>query len=242
MGKRGTKVKISVVLPAYQESENLKDILPKLHSTLAQLDTPYEILVIDTENPMDETASVCRSENARYIQRRGGNYYGDAIRTGFSDATGEYIVVMDADGSHNPEAILQFFSEMETGQYDVIIGSRYCKGGTSHNGPILKFMSWCLNLTYRIIFHLNVNDVSDSFRMYKADQIKKLPLTCNNFDIVEEILVRLSLDMPNLRIKEVPIHFNKRAYGESKRDLVKFILSYLSTIYRLKQIGKPDKR
>lgn len=235
-------MKISVVLPSYQESENLKEILPKLHQALEKTNQSYEILVVDTEAPMDETEAVCQAGNARYIQRRGGNYYGNAIRTGFADAFGEYIVVMDADGSHDPEDIVRLLAEMETGKYDVIIGSRYCRGGNSHNGLILKFMSWCLNITYRIAFHLNVSDVSDSFRMYKSKQVKALSLECENFDIVEEILIRLSLGIPQLKIKEVPIFFNKRVYGESKRDLIKFIFSYLSTIFRLKKISKRAKK
>lgn len=231
-------MKISVILPSYQESENLKEILPKIHFALTQTGENYEILVVDTKEPMDETEAVCQLENAHYIQRCGGNFYGDAIRTGIAKASGEYIVVMDADGSHDPMDILQFFTEMKSGKYDVIIGSRYCKGGNSHNGLILKLMSWCLNVTYRVIFHLDVSDVSDSFRMYKSNQLKELSLECKNFDIVEEILIRLVLSIPELRIKEVPIFFNKRVFGESKRNLIKFIFSYLSTICSLKRIGK----
>lgn len=235
-------MKISVILPSYQESENLKKILPKMHFALTQTGEDYEILVVDTEEAMDETEAICQSENAHYIRRRGGNFYGDAIRTGIAEASGEYVVVMDADGSHDPMDILQFFTEMKLGKYDVIIGSRYCKGGDSHNGLILKLMSWCLNVTYRVIFHLDVSDVSDSFRMYKTNQVKELSLECENFDIVEEILIRLVLNVPGLRIKEVPIFFNKRAFGKSKRDLVKFIFSYLSTIYRLKGISKAAEK
>ena len=233
---------ISIILPAYQEAENLKNILPKLHESLKQLGVPYEILIIDTMQPMDDTREICYNNNASYFPREGGNLYGDAIRTGFFHAQGKYTVVMDADGSHNPEDIIRFYKEMKSGNYDLVIGSRYCKGGYTDNNFILKSMSWILNVTYRILFHLKVKDVSDSFRMYKTNQLKKLELECDNFDVVEEILIKLSLLKQEFVTKEVPISFNKRVEGESKRDLGKFIKSYLKTINRLLKIRRHARR
>ena len=152
---------LSVVLPAYQEAENLKCILPRLRHTLETVGEKYEILVIDTMEPLDDAETICISNSSRYINRRGGNLYGDAIRTGFKEALGEYIVVMDADGSHNPEDITRFYDEMKTGRCDLVIGSRYCKGGKTENGFILRLMSRVLNITYKVVFGLKVNDVSE---------------------------------------------------------------------------------
>ena len=225
---------ISVVLPAYQEAENLKNILPNIHEVLKNVD--HEILVIDTMEPMDNTEEVCRENHTRYIPRTGGNLYGDAIRTGFASATGKYTVIMDADGSHDPREILNFLEVMEQGKTDLVIGSRYCKGGYTDNNFILRFMSWALNVTYRVFFGLKVKDVSDSFRMYKTQQIQQLQFECDNFDIVEEILIKLSYSFDPYIIRELPISFNKRVAGESKRDLVKFIISYITTIRKLLRI------
>ena len=160
------------------------------------------------------------------------------MRTGFDEANGDYIIVMDADGSHNPKDIVRLYAEMENNHYDLVIGSRYCKGGYTENNFILRFMSWALNVTYRILFQLRVKDVSDSFRIYKAAQLKRLYLECNNFDIVEEILIQLKYTVRDFKVKEIPISFSKRAAGESKRDLIKFIKSYLKTICRLMRIKK----
>jgi dolichol-phosphate mannosyltransferase len=186
--------------------------------------------------PMDNTEEVCRENHTRYIPRTGGNLYGDAIRTGFASATGKYTVIMDADGSHDPKEILNFLEVMEQGKTDLVIGSRYCKGGYTDNNFILRFMSWALNVTYRVFFGLKVKDVSDSFRMYKTHQIQQLRFECDNFDIVEEILIKLSYSFDPYIIRELPISFNKRVAGESKRDLVKFIISYITTIRKLLRI------
>jgi dolichol-phosphate mannosyltransferase len=232
---------ISIVLPAYKEAENLKNILPLINQTLGKANIDYEILVINTIIQMDDTESVCNKNQAICISREGGNLYGDAIRTGLKKARGKYIVVMDADGSHNPSDILRFYSEMKQKDYTLIIGSRYCKGGYTDNNFILKFMSWILNVSYRIMFGLKVKDVSDSFRMYNADSIKKVELECDNFDIVEEILIKLKYGVSNFNVKEIPISFNKRVAGESKRDLLKFIKSYIQTMRKLLHIKNQTK-
>lgn len=233
---------ISIVLPAYKEAENLKNILPMINHCLEKTHLEYEILVIDTMEKMDHTEAVCRNNYANYISREGGNLYGDAIRTGFVKANGKYIVVMDADGSHNPKDILRFYDEMKQEDYTLVIGSRYCKGGYTDNNFILKFMSWILNVTYRIMFGLKVKDVSDSFRMYNAKSVKNLELECDNFDIVEEILIKLKYCLNTFRVKEIPISFNKRVAGESKRDLVKFIGSYIKTMKRLLKIKQKARK
>lgn len=233
-------VDISVVLPAYLEEENLKNILPAIHDALNSV--KHEIVVVDTLEPMDNTKQVCEANNARYVNREGGNFYGDAIRTGIIKACGKYLVLMDADGSHDPKDICRFYERILTGKYDLIIGSRYCKGGTTDNDFILKAMSWALNFSYSVAFSLNLKDVSDSYRLYKSEQIKNIDLECSNFDIVEEILIKLTLQYPGYRMLEEPIFFNKRAAGESKRNLLKFIMTYVFTMIKLLKIRHNYKR
>jgi dolichol-phosphate mannosyltransferase len=231
-------MELSIVLPAYKEAENLKKILPEIHAQVSKLNIEYEILIVDTIEKMDDTFDVCKSNNAVYIMREDGNYYGDAIRTGIKRASGKYILIMDADGSHEPKSILEIYNKITSENLDVVVGSRYCKGGKTDNNFILKMMSWSLNLTYKIIFALKVNDCSNSFRMYDSAKLKSLSLECINFDIVEEILIKLQLMYSDLAIGEVPVHFKKRDKGVSKRDLVKFILTYFVTIKRLLELKK----
>jgi len=226
---------ISVILPAYHEAENLAELLPKIKKVVSSIGQPYEILVIDTMTKMDNTDEICLANGCTYLNREHGNNYGDAIRTGIIKAGNKYTVAMDADGSHNPDDVVRFYEEIEKG-YDLIIGSRYISGGNSHNGVILKFMSYILNMTYRLFFRIKAKDISNSFRMYKTEQLKSLSLECDNFDIVEEIIIKLSRNIPDFKLLEMPVFFDQRKYGESKRDLVKFIFSYLATIKRLMKI------
>ena len=226
---------ISVVIPAYQEEENLRFLLPEIHNVLKKTQLPYEILVIDTCLPMDHTEELCAAQNALCIRCKGNDSYGNATRSGIKHAQYDKTVVMDGDGSHHPGIILQMQESMEKDDLDLVVGSRYVPGGDSANGPVLKFLSVTLNLIFRWLFHLSVKDVSGSFRMYRTEQLQKLDLQCDYFDIIEEILIKLSLQ-DHFRCREIPLRFSKRKAGDSKRHLFVFISGYLATIIRLKRI------
>ena len=229
---------LSVVIPAYREADNLRVLLPKLHEALKGMD--YDINIVDTMEAMDDTETVCRENGVNYVHRQGGNFYGDAVRTGFNVADKEFVLMMDADGSHSPADFAKLLKDCE--QYDLTIGSRYVTDGKTDNPWILIFMSQIVNVCFRLALGLKVKDISDSFRIYRATDVKALQLDCSNFDIVEEIIIKLSVYHPDYRIREVPITFNKRMYGESKRDLVKFAFSYISTIVKLFKIKRKAQR
>lgn len=223
---------LSVVLPSYLEEENLRLLLPRLDHVLRRGGEPFEILVVDTPKPLDQTREVCTEHGARYLSREGGESYGDAIRTGLAASKGRRVLLMDADGSHAPEFIPALLAARD--RADVVIASRYIEGGRSENSLPLRWMSIVLNLSYAWILGLHCKDVSNSFKLYTGAQIRALKLKCDNFDIVEEILFKLSRATPGLRIVEVPFTFKKRMFGETKRDLIAFIFTYLYTIIKLR--------
>ena len=226
---------ISIILPSYKEYDNLKILLPNIEKELTDID--FEVLVIDAMENLDDTKELCKEYNfVKYFNRENGNNYGDAIRTGIKYSSKKYIIIMDADGSHPVNKIIELYNCIEKYNIDLAICSRYIEGGNSHNGVILKCMSLIVNICYRIIFSLKVKDVSNSFRIYKSDMLKSINLECNNFDIVEEILIKLSSKYKNIKIKEIPIYFNKRLYGKSKRHLIRFIFSYIFSIIKLYRI------
>lgn len=230
-------MKLSVLLPAYEEEENLKSLLPKIKENLEKVENlEYEILVVDSIEKTDNTKEVCVKNNVKYFNRENGEYYGDAIRTGINKAQKDYLLVMDADGSHSPSELHKLIKDCK--DYDITIGSRYVKNGKTENNFILIFMSWMVNVAYRICLKIKVKDISNSFRIYKTKDIKNIKLESNNFDIVEEILIKLCIKNKDYKIREVPITFEKRKQGKSKRKLGKFILSYISTMKRLMKIRK----
>ena len=85
-----------------------------------------------------------------------------------------------------------------------------------------------------LVLSLPVSDVSNSLRVYRADKVRDIPLTCNHFDVIEEILVKMRRRHPGLRIAEVPVNFRRRMFGETKRNLVTFALGFAVTLVRLR--------
>lgn len=227
-----SKIDLSVVIPAYLEEENLRILLPRINAVLNDMNISYEILVIDTLIAKDNTKNVCEEFNTRYVNRQGGNNYGDAVRTGINNAQGEHTIFMDADGSHTPEFIKDIY-ENKSGN-DVVIASRYIAGGDTDNSKILIFMSLVVNIVYSLVLNLNCKDVSNSFKLYKTSDIKLLNLKCNNFDIVEEILFRLKRSKGDIKIKEISYVFKKRMFGNTKRNLFLFMMSYVFTLLKLR--------
>lgn len=224
---------ISVMLLAYKEEENLRVLFPKLKKELDKLGEEYELLVIDTKEPLDHTKDLCDEVGAKYYNQEEPGF-GGAYRKGIQVASMDKLLALDSDGSHNPEAIPAIYEKFMEG-YDVVIGSRYVKGGETADAKSSQMMSWMLNTAYRVCLGISAKDISTNYRMYHTEQLKQLKLTCVNYDVLEEILLKIKLltGKKQFRIGEVPISFHKRLYGESKRQLIPFIISYIKTLFRL---------
>lgn len=235
-----SELELSIVLPAYEEAESLSQVLPVLQQVAGGLTSSYEILVVDTMQPRDDTPNVCQRLGVNYRPRLGGDLYGDAVRTGFQSARGRFVVVMDGDGSHNPRTVPTLWEHREA--YDLVIASRYIRGGQTENPAVLILMSQMVNVVFRIVLGLKCYDVSNSFRLYRGGDVRALKLECNHFDIVEEILVKLAALRPDFKIKEVPFTFEKRKAGKTKRQLLTFILGYIGTLLRLLRLQAKAKR
>ena len=225
---------ISVVLLAYKEEENLRVLLPQIIENVIKCGEEYEVLVVDTAEPLDNTKSVCEEYGARYINQEQPGF-GGAFRTAIKYATMDKFLIMDSDGSHPPINIPDIYHKFVDEKCDVVIGSRYCKGGKSNDAKTSQIMSHMLNFAYSICLGLKAKDLSTDYRMYHTDALKRVELTCDNYDVLEEVLLMLKLNKKNHQLKfgEVPIDFQKRLYGESKRQLFKFIISYIKTLIRL---------
>lgn len=225
-------VDLSVIVPSFSEEENLKHLLPRLKKSLNNINLSYEILIIDQRSSVDKTIIVCKKHKVVYVNRYPSNSYGDAVRTGIERSTGEKIIFMDADGSHDPEFISELYSHSH--KSDIVIASRYIKNGGTENSYLLTLMSRVLNISYSLILGIPCKDISNSFKLYKSEHLKNIKLSCDNFDIVEEIIFKTYNSNSNIVIKEIPFFFKERKFGKTKRNLFIFILSYLFTIIKLK--------
>lgn len=228
---------VSIVIPAYQESDNLCELLPAINREMSKLGTiEHEIIVVLPNSASDAELAEINTLDARVIRRGPSDSFGDAIRCGFAEVSplATWVVTMDADGSHAPSTLVHLLKE--SAEADVVVASRYIDGGTSQNSYVLKLMSRGLNFTYGLVLGLKCKDISTNFKRYRAQDVRLLPLTCRDFDIVEEIFFRLKVNHGNtFTVVEIPDHFYERRHGVTKRKLGPFVLSYLKTLIRLRR-------
>ena len=224
---------LSIVLPACEEADNLRVILPALREALARTDigTSYEIIVVDTPTPRDATEEVCAAHDALHVRETPPSSYGGALRQGIALSRGEWVLTMDADGSHPPGVLPRLWAAREGAE--LVIASRYMKGGKTANPPLLVWMSLVVNIVFRGVLGLQCADISSSYRLYRGDALRSLPLRCLHFDIAQETLVKLPLHHPGARIREIPFFFEQRRAGRTKRHLLSFTVSYLTTLATL---------
>ena len=230
---------VTVCLLAYKEEENLKVIIPQIKEVCDDLHISYEILVVDTAQPLDDTPEVCKEVGVRYVNQEEAGY-GGAFRTGVKYAAFDKILYLDSDMSHDPKNIADIHKMFTSGNYDIVIGSRYVKGGISNDSKTSYAMSKILNFAFRIVLGIKAHDISTSYRMYRTQDLRAAELTKQNYDILQEVFLKISLLKDrSLEIGETPIIFNKRLYGESKRQLLKFICSYAVNLVEFTFIKYP---
>ena len=231
---------LSIVIPAYDELLNLRELVPEIKRVTQQLQNfSTEILIVLPSIAKPEEIQEIKNFGATVVMRQPTDSFGDALRSGFAalSDTSEFVLVMDADYSHNPLAITRLLAA-SSGAH-VVVASRYTHGGTTANSLLLKIMSRLLNLAYSIVLGINCRDISTNYKLYRRSDIKNIVLNCKDFDIVEEILFQVkSIHGQSFVIREVPDHFYERKFWVTKRQLRPFIISYFRTLVRLKISSK----
>ncbi len=223
---------ISIILPTYNEKDNIKWLIPRIHEILTKNNWKYEIIIVDDNSPdrtWEEAIKLAKKYNVKVIRRPKKLGLATAILEGILNSKGEICVVMDADGQHKPEDIPKLVKTILEG-YDLAIGSRYIEEGKitkweERRSLISKFATWLA----KFLFNLKVKDpLSGFFAIRKEKIFYETKWHAIGYKILLEILVRF----PNLKVKEVPITFEERKYGKSKLN-IKEIINYLILILKL---------
>lgn len=240
-------MKATIVLPTYNENENIEKIIRALEDEFRK-ETFFsmEILVVDDYSP-DRT-----SETVKDLQKEFSNLYliqnnnrglGNAYVAGFNycltELKSNVIFEMDADFSHNPKDIYRFLKEIKEG-FDFVIGSRYVSGGSIPNswGVHRKLNSFWGNIFARYIAGVkNVQDCTSGFRAINTGILKKIDL--NNLD-ANGYFFQLKLLYESIKVgakvKEIPIAFVDRTLGKSKlglKDIIEFIINSIKIRFYL---------
>ncbi|TVQ38325.1 MAG: glycosyltransferase [Wenzhouxiangella sp.] len=221
----------SIVVPTLDEGKNIDRLLERVFASLPDSDR-MEVIIVD-DNSRDETVARAKAWAADYpvrvIERQGPPDLSASVLAGARAAHGEWVAVMDADGSHPPERLPDLLAPLRAGSHDVSIGSRHAPGGRTSGWP------WIRHLTSRTATLLawpftDVADPMAGFFATSRERLLALPAHAAGYKILLEILVQGG---DRIRTTEVPITFEDRQHGQSKLGL-KQQLTYLQ---RLSYLG-----
>ena len=237
------KEQISIIIPTYNESQNIINILKSIGSNLPK-NLLTQAIIVDDNSP-DGTGKIVEDylknlkKMADYtieiIHRKAKDGLGSAILNGIQHAKGDTIVVMDSDFSHPPQIIPKLIDSVKKYKFDIAVASRYIKGGNIKGWSFKrKIMSKFATLIAKKGLGIDAKDPMSGFFAFKKNILNGLNIDAIGYKILLEILVKTK----NVTITEIPYTFQDRELGSSKLNL-KIILDYYKSVWKLYRYGKP---
>ena len=234
---------ISIIIPTYNESQNILQILKSIKDNLPK-NFVTQTIVVDDNSP-DGTGKLVEDylknikKMADYtieiIHRKAKDGLSSAILKGIQHAKGDTIVVMDCDFSHPPHIIPKLIESIKKYQYDIVVASRYIKGGKIQGWSLKrKTMSKFATLIAKKGLGINTHDPMSGFFAFKRNIIKGLNIDAIGYKFLLEILVKTK----DVSIKEIPYTFQNRELGSSKLS-IRTIFDYYRSVWKLYRYGKP---
>jgi dolichol-phosphate mannosyltransferase len=241
-----SKRHLSIVLPTYNESQNIVRVLDTIAEAVP-VDSAAEIIVVDDNSP-DGTADIAsryaknildnNKLHIELIRRKAKLGLSSAILAGVQSATGDVIVVMDGDLSHPPQIIPSIVRELQDPEYDIVVASRYIKGGSIRGWPFKRrLMSKGATKIAQYGLGIDVKDPVSGFFAFRRHIIQGVNFDALGYKMLLEILVKAK----GARVKEVPYTFTNRRKGTSKLNN-SVMLDYMRAVWRLYLYGKSMKQ
>ncbi|MBU1998777.1 MAG: glycosyltransferase family 2 protein [Candidatus Omnitrophota bacterium] len=226
-------MKLSVVIPAYNEQICIGQVVLRLAKELELNDIDYEVILVNdnsTDSTLDVLAALTK-DNPRVkavnsIQPRG---FGWAIRQGLDSISGDAVVIFMGDGSDDPNDVVRYLNKLKEG-YDCVFGSRFIKESKVVGYPWIKFiLNRAGNKLIQSLFFLKYNDISNAFKAYRVGVIKAIqPLISQYFNITVEM--PLKAIVRGFSYAVIPIHWNGRDSGVSKYHIKELSRKYFFSI------------
>lgn len=226
-----TKPELSILISALNEQKTVQKVLKKILSTFDKYKVNGEIVFMDnhsTDKTGELADKVAKKDNrVKVIHRinRPNKDLGSSLIEGFANASGKYILIMDCDLSHLPEDIPNLLKHKN--EADIIVGSRYTKGGKADMSLKRTIISRSFNFLTKTLLGINVKDITTGFKLYNKKMLDNLELESTGFGLHVEILVK-ALNK-GYTAKEIPIYY-QRSDKKSTLNYKKQFISYTKPV------------
>jgi len=221
-------MKFTIVIPVYNETEN---IVTEIEALESQVSEPHIINIIydfdeDTSIPVVKEIQK-RASNINLIKNKYGRGVLNAIKTGLESSDSEYTIVTMADLSDPPNVINEMVKKADEEQADIVCASRYMIGGKQIGGPLIKgFMSRCAGISLKYLAGVDTHDATNSFKLYRTSFLKNQTIESNGgFELGLELVVKAHNQ--GKKICEVPTVWTDRISGKSNFKIIEWLPNYL---------------
>ena len=205
--------KITVLIPVYNEKDSLLELLKRVESVDFGLEK--EIILVD-DFSTDGTKELYSQINHKILYHEKNMGKGAALRTGLKEATGDIVIIQDADLEYNPEDYIPLVELIKENKADVVYGSRLLDNRNSKSFLFLSFIAnKTLTVLTNILFGAKLTDMETCYKAFKREFIQNIDIKSNRFDFEPEITAKVLKQ--KVRFKELPITYNARAFDEGKK-------------------------
>lgn len=236
-----TKLSLSIIVPTYNESQNIVKMIESVCSSIPSQITA-ELIVVDDSSP-DGTADIVKrlaSElnvpniSIRVVTRPSKQGLSSAILEGVKSSAGRLVLVMDGDFSHPPQTIPHMIQELQDPKCDIVVASRYVRGGSILGWPFKrKLMSRGATKIAQVGLGIGIKDPMSGFFAFRRHIIDNVKFDAIGYKMLLEMLVKLK----GVKVREIPYTFTNRRLGASKVD-TSVVYDYVRAVYRLYRYGR----
>jgi dolichol-phosphate mannosyltransferase len=224
-------MKLSIVLPAYNEEGSIEETLRTIYTKLQEEQIDHEIVVVN-DNSKDKTLGLLTTIQETIPTlvvhtNRGPNGFGYAIRYGLERFQGDCVAIMMSDLSDDPGDLVRYYRRMMLGDVDCVFGSRFIKGGKVTNYPFVKLaINRFANLIIQVVIGIKYNDSTNAFKLYKRNVIEGIsPLIAPHFNLTIELSLKSIVRGYTYTV--IPNSWKNRKSGESKLKIKEMGSRYL---------------